>query len=111
MRDRFLLLAPGLGLYALVLVASAVHTAPKGLLLGLAILLLIACGGGVILSQDTSDGEQETGDSRYPTAPLGRGSQHESSGQRGTRARGTDTRAGALLLAFSSRLVGLLSSS
>lgn len=64
MRDRFLLLAPGLGLCVLVLVASVVHSTPKGLLLGLAILLLIACGAGLILSQDSSDSDQEAPDRR-----------------------------------------------
>lgn len=64
MRDRFLLLAPGLGLCALVLVGSAVHSRPKGLLLGLAILLLIACGAALVLTQDTSDRDHEATDRR-----------------------------------------------
>jgi hypothetical protein len=64
MRDRFLLLAPGLGLCALVLVASAVHSTPKGLLLGLAILLIVACGAGLMLGQDTSDCDREAPDRR-----------------------------------------------
>lgn len=59
MRHFLLMLAPGLGLCALVLVASVVGSAPEGLVIGLAAALLLACGAGVVLSHAADERDHD----------------------------------------------------
>lgn len=55
MKGRVALLAPGVGLCVLVLVGSAVHSAPQGVVLGLGIFFVAACGAGLLISDAEAD--------------------------------------------------------
>lgn len=62
MRDRVLLIGPGMGLCVLVMLASIARSAPKWVVLGFAGLFVLACGAGLVLSNAGTERDRDTRD-------------------------------------------------